>query len=451
MNLAELSRIDLSAASVSTLLNLPPPESSDLTGTTKQLVAAMNNLFGLWRQVLVDKAALPLDRYESSSHGHKHQWEGDDVRGRLLLVVCGYFDHLVFRYIVKETRKNVVPLPDAFRLADFRRLIPQGEPTPETVRWTQFGLLSFNYVYTVFALHFSRVFRGPLPRPLVSKFEEFSHTGLSDLFASHLQVTGEHERIAARRLVQGAIDIAKEIYSDPPTWNSQHPLGAFSAIRLDELALLARRDASLKARYGTKNVEKVFEHQLALVMQSFGLYVVSTRTGYSTVDLVCISGSAEERTTFLIEAKTTSGRYSLPTKDSRALRDYVSDVRRSLSTLPPLSYVLLVAFEPSPTMAAKIARLEADASVPVRFVRAQQLATLRERIPGPLPLRVFSSSVLTGEAVLGESFVDAVVRSYEAEQRAHRTFVESMLSARGVLPAARAWSSLDSEPHPEQH
>lgn len=147
----------------------------------------------------------------------------------------------------------------------------------------------------------------------------------------------------------------------------EHNIGPFSAIRLQELSLLANRDKSVMRRYGKKNVERVFETQLALVlvMQSFGLYVVSTRTGQSTVDLVCISASPEERVTFLLEAKTTKATYALPKTDFRALQYYVNTVRRSLSTLPPLSFCLIVGSKASKTLGGKLAALEAEASVPV--------------------------------------------------------------------------------------
>jgi hypothetical protein len=200
----------------------------------------------------------------------------------------------------------------------------------------------------------------------------------------------------------------------------------------------------MQKRYGRKYVERVFEKQLALIMQSFGLYVVSTRVGQSTVDLVCISSDPLERITLLVEAKTTKGNYSLPRKDDRALRDYIDDVRRILTTLPPLSLVLLLGNKPSRTLNAKLGRLETHACVPVRFMPARELALLRERIIGPLPLRIFIREAVARSRIVDATAVTAIVESYDATQAAHRSFVEAMLSTQGTLPAIRK-PRLDSE------
>jgi hypothetical protein len=443
MKLAQIAHLDLSRANVSALLELPAPESLNLTGTPKQIVAALDNLFSMWQQIVISKAEIPLERFEwTCQQGHKHEVEGEELRGRLLLSVSGYFDFLVARFLAKGARKGEWPFPNALRIDGFRRFIPEKGSVLDNIRLSEFRILSFNYFFSLFGLYFTSLFRDRVvPRPLCALFESIAHDALSDLFSSCFHAVGQDEKIAARRLTYGILNFAKHVYAEVPNLDSARRFGPFSMIRLDELVPLARRDALLQRRYGVKNVERVFENQLALVMQSFGLYVVSTHIGRSTVDLVCISPTADERITFLIEAKTTKTPYALPLKDSRALRDYVSDVRRSLTTLPPLSYVLIIAFEPARTIRTKLAKLEADAAVPVRFVRAQQIAELREQITGPLPLRVFSANVLMGDGILEGSFVDAVVQSYRAEQEAHRAFVDAMLSARGVVPPVRGWAT----------
>ncbi len=441
MKVKRIAELDLSRASVSTLLDLPPPESLKLAGTPKENVAALDNLFSIWQQVAIEKAEIPLEKFEwTCSQGHRHHVEGEDLRGRLLLSVAGYFDFLVARFLAEPTRDSW-PFPRGLRIAAFRQFIPEKTSIDQNIRLYRFRVFACDYFFSLFGLCFTSLLRGPsILKPLSANFEAFAHKSISDLFMAFSQVIGDYEKIAANRLTVSVLDFAKRVYSDAPNLDSVHRFGPFSMIRLDELVPLAKRDASVQRRYGAKNVERVFENQLALVMQSFGLYVVSTRIGRSTVDLVCISSNADERVTFLIEAKTTKKPYTLPLKDSRALKDYVSDVRRSLTSLPALSYVLIVASDPSKTIRPKLAKLEANAAVPVRFVRARQIAELRERIVGPLPLKVFSANVLMRDAILDDTFVDAVVQSYEAEQQAHKTFVDAMLSARGVLPPARGWA-----------
>lgn len=316
------------------------------------------------------------------------------------------------------------------------------------MRRLQLCIMSQNYFTVMSALYFSAMFlRTPAPRGLVGQFESIAHDTLPDLFENCFSLQGTNERILARRLARGALALAQHAYSDISAWNSDHKIGSFSALRLNELSLLARRDDSMQKRYGKKHVEKLFEQQLALLLQSLGLYVVSTKTSQSTIDLVCISSSSDEKITFLVEAKTSKAPYALPKKDARALRDYVADVKRSLITLPPLSFVLIVAASWSRTLEAKLGALEAQAAVPIRFMSAQQLANLRERIAGPLPLRIFTQELLAGGRLLDEALVDRVAGAYQSEQSAHQDFVESMLSARGVIPAGEHWATHE---HPSQ-
>jgi hypothetical protein len=89
--------------------------------------------------------------------------------------------------------------------------------------------------------------------------------------------------------------------------------------------------------------------------------------------------------------------------------------------------VLIIAHTYSRTLDEKLARLEAQSGVPTRFLSAQLLADLRERIPGPLPLRVFTQELFAGGRILDSEFVRRVAEAYRLEQKAHQTFVEGML------------------------
>src|SRR6202041_1722740 len=96
-------------------------------------------------------------------------------------------------------------------------------------------------------------------------------------------------------------------------WSETHSRGPFSLLRLPELQLLASQDPRMQQRYGPKQVEKNFELQLALLMQSFGFYVIRTRVGERTVDLICISGDPTASYTLMVEAKTSKAPYAMPT------------------------------------------------------------------------------------------------------------------------------------------
>jgi hypothetical protein len=217
-----------------------------------------------------------------------------------------------------------------------------------------------------------------------------------------------------------------------PAWQIKHRSGPFSSIRLSELDLLARRDAIVGKKYGAKQIEKVFEQQLALIVQSLGLYVVSTRTGERTVDLICISADPSIQLTFLLEAKTTQRPYTLPRDDARALIEYVNEVRRALTTLPTLKFVLIVGPQASATLASKLQRLEIEAGVPIRFCTAQDLAQLRESVAGPLPLSEMVQRVQVGPWVLPPTFVEDIRTRHEQLRETHEMFVRTMLATRDL-------------------
>jgi len=342
LKLKELATVSLQADTLA-LLDLPPPESAELSGSPTQTVAALDNLFSLWVMILVENANIPIEEHEYvCDRGHKYRVEGAELRGRLLLSITGYFDHIVRNYMTTHGKKAPRPFPKALRISNFERFIISRDDAEADPRIASFRLLSYKYFYTLLTLYVTSGFLSmTTPRGLSAEIESFAHEGLRDLNHYAFGVVGSHERLAGRRLAQGVLDFAADVYGEVPKWDKEHHLGPFSAIRLQELSLLANRDESVMRRYGKKNVERVFETQLALVMQSFGLYVVSTRTGQSTVDLVCISASPEERVTFILEAKTTKATYALPKTDFRALQDYMKTVRRSLSTLPPPSPFVL--------------------------------------------------------------------------------------------------------------
>lgn len=133
-----------------------------------------------------------------------------------------------------------------------------------------------------------------IPLDLIEEMDGISHSAAAAVLAGPLQVIE-----LPRRLVATIFEQWVRTYDKRNLYQS-HKIGPFSSIRLAELAPLANRDARMSKKYGTKQIEKVFEQQLALIVQSFSLYV---RTGQRTVDLICISADPTARFTFLLEAK----------------------------------------------------------------------------------------------------------------------------------------------------
>ncbi|MFI2202074.1 hypothetical protein ACH47Z_15135 [Streptomyces sp. NPDC020192] len=232
-----------------------------------------------------------------------------------------------------------------------------------------------------------------------------------------------------RKMLSYTLHLQEAIYRWPMRpWSEAHESGAFSSLRLPELQLLATRADAVKARYGDRKVEKVFEQQLALLIQSLGFYVVSTRTGESTVDLVCISADPASPFTFLLEAKSSGRPYTLPSDDRRALLQYVEDVKSNLTTSPPLAFVLIVGGAPQKTLAEKIGDLELAAKVPVRFCTAQSLANLRENLIGPNPAGIIKKAILRSGAVIKNEDLQKVTEEVLSRVRAQEELVRSFLA-----------------------
>jgi hypothetical protein len=239
---------------------------------------------------------------------------------------------------------------------------------------------------------------------------------------------GMEAAMLMRRVTAYSLHLQSSVYRWPARpWSETHTSGPFSLLRLPELQLLASQDEQMSRRYGAKAVEKTFESQLALLTQSLGFYVIKTRTGERTVDLVCVSGDPSASFTMMIEAKTTKAAYSLPTKDERALVEYVSTVQEGLTTSPNLALVLVVGSAASKTLDGRLRRVEVATGVPTRFCTAQQLATLRESILGPLPLSLFKKQILDASRVVPTENIQAIVQSVNARSAAQEALVRAFL------------------------
>ena len=211
-------------------------------------------------------------------------------------------------------------------------------------------------------------------------------------------------------------------------------------VAVDELSQLASRSAAIIQRYGKPEIETRFEAQLALLMQSFGFLVVRTERAQRRIDLVCIApGTPEESYTILVEAKTTAANYALPSKDSRAIAEYVSSVRTALKTLPPLRLVIVVGTTPARTVTDKVAALEVICGLPVRYCDVILLQRLRRQVPGPVDYSHFLKSCIEAGRILGQQEIDRIIESDKAIRAAHDAFVQALLARNSLKhPPIRA-------------
>jgi hypothetical protein len=193
-----------------------------------------------------------------------------------------------------------------------------------------------------------------------------------------------------------------------------------------ELGPLARREQLLIERYGEKNVEARFEEQLNLFFQSVGFTVIPATRGQRRVDLVCISTDAAPYT-IIVDAKSSAQPYSLPTKDARALVEYVDRMRAQLKVLPPLKLVLLVGGAPSRSLPNKLREASLECGVPVRYCPAGLLASMRSRLPGNVSSDAFLRHIGSSNDVVSPEAVQRILDKTLALSIAHRDFINDLV------------------------
>jgi hypothetical protein len=475
MTASELSRLvalDISKTREA-FLDLPLPEESALIGTTpKVLRRAADNFYQAWTYLRSDRDLYLRGEATAPSTGEKLRQR--DLWSRLFLIIGSYYDFSI-RLLVSagEVRKSGThPIPGLGvtyardwlpRLAkqnlnvllreldlvrggnlpeeEARKLtaklfalleVTRIEEVPDAIVWETYrdaaGLLAGNYITAMFAGAFGELLRNSnISHEAIEEMDGIAHSAASKVHAFAQDLSEPNFVKLSERFLTTIFQQWGNIY-DQARWDETHKAGPFSAIRVSELAPLANRDARMVAKYGRKRIEKIFEQQLALIVQSFGLYVVSTRTGQRTVDLICISADPTARFTFLLEAKTSGRPYALPRDDARALLEYIREVRGGLTTLPPLHFVLMIGPYPSATLEKKLQGLEAEAGLPIRYCSADELAQLREVVAGPLPLNDFADHLLLASRVVPAGFAQTMRSRVDELRSSHEALVRTMLA-----------------------
>jgi hypothetical protein len=472
MTASELSRLvalDISKTTEA-FLDLPLPEESPLIGAApKALRRAADSFYRSW-SYLVSAKELYL-RGEATVASTGETLSGKDLWWQLFFVVGVYYDFSI--RLLLRGKQTVHPLPglglakaeewagklDRETEAVLREFISLGkgdlpEEEAEQLRtkllsrfnatslkeagdailWdTERGLAAFfagTYITALSSAVMAELLRRTnIPLERIEDMDGISHRTAAVLFGGPPSsgIWPPQVLRLSQRLVATVFEQWVRIYDRPDSVDS-HRIGPFSSIRLAELAPLANRDARMSKKYGNKRIEKVFEQQLALIVQSFGLYVVSTRTGQRTVDLICISADPTARFTFLLEAKTSGRPYALPRDDARALLEYIREVRSGLTTLPPLHFVLMIGPSPSATLEKKLQGLEAEAGLPIRYCSADELAQLREVVAGPLPLNDFADHLLLASRVVPAGFAQTMRSRVDELRSSHEALVRTMLA-----------------------
>ena len=334
-------------ADLGRLAGLPFPDEVDTQPRSENAALKIAEAaHALWLELIIDpeQARAMRAKVKSPHTGDTLVAKGVDLWELAVLKASAYYDHALRILLAGERFPSWSESPPGFAWdIPFAVLLEEGgtKATPRAFK-TERTYLSAHiaraYVLGMMSASFTRAAtRG-------ASFYGIALDSVGSLESLVAASKSKTQETYARRLNLSLIQYLRECHAaDADLENIEHRPGAFSAMRLNELSLLARRDKTVADRYGLKRIESIFEHRLALVFQSFGFYVVSTRKGKSTVDLYCVSPSPKGGYSFMVEAKTSKRAYSLSPRDSRAIAQYVTDAESGLTTLPPLKFVLLLA------------------------------------------------------------------------------------------------------------
>jgi hypothetical protein len=295
---------------------------------------------------------------------------------------------------------------------------------------TEVSFFSLSLLFTsVAARLYGPTGQDPSPK-LRAEVEKYVHFYLLGLLKAHElgreRVNADFVWWSQRRL-EGAVERLVTLHSEQAKYLANAPYDPrYGGIDLGEFARVARRDSRAAALYGRKRIERIFEQQLALIMQSFGFMVVPATIGERRVDLICLA-TGLERLTFLVEGKTSMRAYGLPTTDERALIEYVNDVRRKLDSLPEIQFVLLVGPKPARTLPRRLHKLEGEIGIPVRFISAEDLAAIRQGLSSGLRISDFHELLVSADHVLDSDFARAVTASQQRYESVHADLVRAIL------------------------
>jgi hypothetical protein len=432
MDLQRVARLSVET-DASEFCMLPPPETKSMEDASEETIHELSLSFSRqWVSVVTGEIKLPGDKLTLINEAGSEVELDETIKDRILLSLGLYYDFAARRLL---TLNKQLPEPKAiagihdntfFVLAD--HTLSEDITTEDNwafdLAFSYFmGLRTSAYLADVHKID-------KLPEEPFQTIEYMPQRAIRAMVELMAQAPSKSNSLLAFQLLRASVQHLDEIYREK--WDkakTDHSTGIFSQMRLNELSLIAKRDSSMAEKYGIHHLEKLFEHQLSLVFQSFGYYVTSAKIGKRIVDLICISATSDPKKSFWIDAKSSSKPYSLPTKDERAIVDYVNDFnsRSRSSIIPPLAFILIAGSEPSRTLGQKLQKLEARVRVPVRFCRASDIAQLREKILGPIPIETLQEPVLSFPHVMPQNWFKQIVDWVESKRDRYTAFVEGEL------------------------
>jgi hypothetical protein len=402
-------RLPADAAAIS---GLPKPVEALADATPVDLRAITESFLEMWRALVFE------DRLQAES-----EWE------RLMSMVVAYYVD-ARRRLEHHHGGRGTPVPGS-TLAELQAFLELPTPSDDARGWAAAFMRS--YLAVLHNLALLRAFHAipGFPQEFISLVDAKAHNSLLALQITEATMREDwQEELILHAMVDSVVQFAW-LYEARATGASWIAGSLFSDTYLREVVQLANRERAVVARYGTKRVEGEFETRLALLLQSLGFVVVPARRAERRVDLLSIAPGNLDGFTCLIDGKTSARPYGLPVTDQRALREYVEAVRAGLRTFPPLRLVLIVGGRPAATLDRRLKAAEADLGLPVRFMSAEALVSMRQMLPGPVRLDAFArGAISSGVSVLGAELIEGLVQLHRAEQDAQEGLVRAAIAAR---------------------
>ncbi|MBL7491602.1 hypothetical protein I6A60_40845 [Frankia sp. AgB1.9] len=197
------------------------------------------------------------------------------------------------------------------------------------------------------------------------------------------------------------------------------PRSAFAQIGLRDLPDLAARTDYAIDMYGDENLSRLFEQGFAQLWATLGASVIGSERGDEDADTAVIFYLLRaEAYSFLAVAKSTPGRYSFPTRDRRALTEYLGCVRNGPPELEP-RFVLICGPTPTGTLTLKLEILSTDLKIPIRYCTATALASLRDEISGTVDPELLLETVRLPGAILTDEKTKGLIKAIRLDQTDH--------------------------------
>ncbi|MET0533984.1 MAG: hypothetical protein ABW171_07140 [Steroidobacter sp.] len=335
---------------------------------------------------------------------------GDEAVALALFVVTNHYSAIAENIIRKIGLGSKAPTPgiDIELLNEIEPLIPQTEESPldRALQYTYSFFFCLWGSYVLCLLH-----HGGERNALTAELESTIHERVNYLLQTLSTAPDESIEWALKwSLTRDCFDVLCLAYSIKHNRRTvgKAPAGYFD-VDTHELTSLAWRDQYASGKYEPRAIDRQFEIQLSLLMQSFGFRVLGAAPGERTIDLLCIPDRPSDTGVLLIDAKTSTDAYQLTTSDERALKEYCVQISSSVTILPRVTDLLIVGPAAAPSLAERLRRLETELGITVRFCSAEALATLRKKLLGNLDQHAFFKALRASPHIVTHEALDSLI------------------------------------------